>query len=316
MLRGESLLHSRPLYLTLEPGAVCNLRCPFCATGSRASTLSREFLLPETFARIVDNLPLDSLFEVLLFNWGEPLLNPHLTTYIDFFARRGIRVVVHTNFSARDYDDAFMDNLIRSGLTHLVASVDGASQETYKKYRVGGDFMRVIGNLARLASARKRLRSETPQISYKMLLNRYNEEEVEDARRIAEELGVEFWLEERFGVFGEARDEWIADSVRSKYGDKQRCSVTPDADTVIKTECHQLWYTLVVGANGDVFPCCLAHTAESALGSLANERFEDIWNNEKITYLRRFVLDPTADAPSFPNLCARCSYRNCTYRGE
>ena len=229
MGRGQDVLKSRPIYLVLEPGTVCNLRCPHCATGARIGTLGGDLLRPETFRRIVGHLPLDTLFEVCLFNWGEPFLNPHLMDYIVWFARRGIRVTIHTNFSARDYDDAYMDALVRSGLTHLVASVDGASQATYEKYRVGGDFERVIRNLARLAQARKRLCSDTPKITYKMLLNRYNEGETEKARCIAESIGIEFALDKHLGTPSEVRDQWIAESVRGEYGDEPLTSMKPFA---------------------------------------------------------------------------------------
>lgn len=313
MRRGQDLLVSRPIYLVLEPGAVCNLRCPHCPTGARTGTLGRDLLNPETFQAITRHLPLDSLFEVCLFNWGEPFLNPHVLDYVAWFARRGIRVTIHTNFSARDYDDAFMENIVRSGLSHLVASVDGASQASYEKYRVGGDFDRVIGNLGRLAGARRRLGFDTPRVTYKMLLNRYNENEQQEARDIAASLGIEYASDECFFAPSEVRGQWLAEGVRERHGDEPLTSMKPDVPGVVTTECRQLWDTLVVNADGGVLPCCIAWSAEGVVGNLAREPFEDVWNSDRMRYLRRFVIDRNCAAPDFPNLCVRCDFRYCTY---
>ncbi len=311
--QGRTRLKSRPVYMNLEPGPLCNLRCKFCCTANGISTLKRELLLPETFQRIVRHLPMDSLYEVNLYNWGEPFLNPHLLEYIRYFAERGLHVVIHTNFSARKYEDAFMEAVVRSGLGHLAASVDGASQESYEKYRIGGNFDRVIRNLERLARARKKLDSDTPRISYKMLLHRYNQHEVDQARKLAESLQVEFWLQENFGVGAEDREEWTADRVREKYGLAPITNVAQGCGSRVITECRQLWDTLVVNANGDVFPCCIVCTPESAVGNIAEQPFKNIWNNEKMQYLRHYVLDPRVPAPDFANSCAYCAFRSCMY---
>lgn len=311
---GQVILNSRPVYMNLEPGPLCNLRCKFCCTANGIGTLKRELLLPETFQRISRHLPMDSLYEVNLYNWGEPLLNPHLLRYIRFFAQRGIHVVIHTNFSVRDYDDAFLEALVRSGLGHFAASVDGASRESYEKYRIGGNFDRVIQNLERLARVKKNAGGDTPRISYKMLLHRYNQHEVEQARKLAESIGVEFWLQENLGMTEEDRAEWTADSIREKYGLGPITNVDMNGQTRVTTECRQLWDTLVVNANGDVFPCCIVCTPGSAVGNIAAEPFAKIWNNEKMQYLRRYVLEATLRAPSFPNSCCGCAFRSCTFR--
>jgi len=313
MAQAQDILRSRPVYLVLDPGAICNLRCPHCPTGSRRATLGRQLLEPEVFARIVRHLPIDSLVEVCLFNWGEPLLNPNLADYVAWFAQKGIRVTIHANCSARDYDDAYMELLVRSGVTNFVASVDGASQTAYEKYRVGGDLARVIANLRRLEQARRRLHSETPTIVYKMLLNRYNENEKEDAQRIAASLGVEFQADERLGMGAEDRDEWMAESVRKKHGENSLTSISPEAPGRVTTECRHMWDTLVVHADGAVLPCCLVSTAEHAVGNLADEDFDTVRNNDKMRYLRRFALDPALPAPVFPNACNGCFFRYCTY---
>ena len=314
MADGLSFVQSQPAYLILETGTACNLHCPRCWTGEGRFQLDRNLLTRGTFDRIVRHLPAGSLCEASLFNWGEPLLNPDIAHFIRWFSRRGIRTVLHTNFSARDYDGAYLEALVRSGLTHLAASVDGATQASYEKYRVGGNLERVLGNLRRLRETRDRLGWSSPKIAYKMLLNRFNQGEVEAARSLAGELGVEFQLQETMGFpSDEARREWAADTVKEKYGDKPVPLASADAAGRIPTECCQLWNTLVVHANGDVLPCCQVFTRDAHIGNLVETPFRKLWNSEKMRYLRRYVTDPYCPPPDFPNLCARCVFRYCTY---
>jgi hypothetical protein len=69
--------------------------------------------------------------------------------------------------------------------------VDGFSQETYERFRVGGDLKLVKSNLERAAKIRDRLGLET-RIVYKFLIFSWNEHEVADAQRYAARLGIDF----------------------------------------------------------------------------------------------------------------------------
>ena len=309
-----TLVRSHPVYMNLDTGPLCNLQCKFCTTANGIGTLKRELLKPDVFERIVKNLPLDSLYQVGLYNWGEPLLNPDLLSYIQFFAQRGIWTVIHTNFSVKEYDEAFMEALIHSGIDDITASVDGATQANYEKYRVGGNLERVLANIGLLARTKRRLKMDTPIITYKMMLNRFNEHEVDAAHEIASSLGVEFLVQETIGTpDDQTRAEWAATFMLEQHGDITISGIDKGRDDPVVTECRQMWDSLIVNADGAVFPCCIIHTPDSAVGNLTTQSFEEVWNGEKMQQLRRYALDNNASAPRFPNSCASCSFRNCTY---
>jgi radical SAM protein with 4Fe4S-binding SPASM domain len=317
MREGLVTVKSRPVYMHLDTGPLCNLNCRFCCTANGLSTLKRELLKPEIFEHIAQNLPLDSLYQVGLYNWGEPLLNPHLFQYIEFFAKQGIWTVIHTNFSFADHDEAFMEGLILSGIGDVTASVDGATQGNYEKYRVGGNLNRALANLRLLAKTKNRMKSDTPVITYKMMLNRYNQDEIEDARKIAESIGVQFEIQEVMGTpDAETHAEWSATRMLEKHGNTPVSSVDRDADVPVITECRQLWDTLIVNADGAVYPCCLVYHADSAVGNLTAQHFDEIWNGEKMQRLRQYILDSNTPAPDFAGFCSTCPFRNCSYRSR
>ena len=314
-LAGQAIvLESHPTSMTIDPVTACNLRCPFCPTGGGYTGLKKEVLTPEMFENITANLRTELLDEVNFYNWGEPFLNPNIFEYIRFFADQRTRTEISTNFSVDDYDDAFLERIVASGLTTLIVSIDGASQETYEKYRIRGSWSRVVGNMKRLAEVKRAHGSEHPAVAYKMLLHRFNEHEVDQARRIAHECDAEFLLNERFWCPDELRDEWIAESVLESHDEAIPQGFTSDPGETISTYCRQLWDSVIVNANGDVFPCCLVFRAEDELGNLARQDIREIRNNPRMLHLRRFVTDAETSTPDFPNDCEQCPSRWCAVK--
>ncbi len=297
-------LHSYPSTLRLDPANICNLKCPFCPTGNATSKLRfRGIMQPEVFYKIVSHIPVKYLVDVHLYIWGEPLLNPHIVDYIDYFAEQGKRVFVSTNFSTKEYDNDFLEQLVKSGLFQLILSIDGASQRTYERYRRNGDFERVIKNAQRLSEIVKGSGSNTPRIVYRMLLNRFNEMEVDKAAHIANEIGAYFLADSSFGIPSEHVDEWAP-----QFGNRAHSEEFLNTGPGI---CRQLWDTLTVDANGDVFPCCIVCDSSSALGNLTEQHLDEIRNGQKMTTLRRFIAHSgNAQEPDFYNSCTKCMLRH------
>ena len=135
-------LRSLPLKLTLEPINVCNLHCPACYTGDGQTSRERKAMPPELYKRLLDELG-DTLWQMEFCNWGEPLLNKHVHTMIRAAADRGIGTLLNTNLSI-PFSAQRAEELVRSGLTTLGVSIDGARQETYEQYRIGGNLDTVL----------------------------------------------------------------------------------------------------------------------------------------------------------------------------
>ena len=73
---------------------------------------------------------------------------------------RKIFTVVTTNgyFLTRELSR----ELILSGLDYHILSVDGATDETYRKYRIGGQFETVLSNIREIVDLKKELKSSSP----------------------------------------------------------------------------------------------------------------------------------------------------------
>ena len=79
----------------------------------------------------------DFLFGIELCNWGEPLIHRQTPEFIRYAKSKEIMVSIHSSMSIH-LSDEYIRNLVTSGLDRLIVSVDGATQETYEKYRRGG----------------------------------------------------------------------------------------------------------------------------------------------------------------------------------
>lgn len=138
-------VHSRLLYfpnkLTIDIGNVCNLKCSLCPTGRGDESASRGLMKFGEFKKIIDEVG-GYLTNLELHNWGEPLLNKDLIPMIQYAKDRNIPVCISTNLTILDKEMA--EALISTYIDKIFVSCDGASPETYSKYRIGGDFHQVM----------------------------------------------------------------------------------------------------------------------------------------------------------------------------
>jgi len=277
----------------VEGGALCNLRCPFCPTGNGELTLSREFLRLADFRAILDALG-PRLRRLLLYNWGEPLLNPEIDAMFAAADARGIETVVSSNLALppSSFTPARAESLIRSGLRVLQVSFGGVTQETYEVYRVGGRLAHVLANLRLLLETKRRLRAERPEIVWLFHVHRQNQGDVPAARTLAAELGVPIRFKTL--IFPDAAaGEWAVTEEAPPPGKKARAAgkaAAPSREPVVRGKlCLQTWSTPIVHSDGTVLPCCVVNNPEYALGNVREEPLDEVWNKPLIVAMRRYL---------------------------
>lgn len=292
-------------------GNLCQLKCPLCPVGAQIITDDRCIMPMDTFTTILGKMPF--LRTIDLYRSGEPFINPELSAMICYASDRSIKVVTSTHFSFSK-PAAFFDELVASGLDTLVVSLDGASQETYGRYRIGGDYDLVLSNIKRLTAAKNKARSKTPNIIWQFLVNKYNEHEIAAARKIADSLKI--ILELRPISLGDnepdARHECtdIEERKRTWLPQNQAyvsaCYKGGYRYPLFKGICHQLFTRVVVTADGAVLPCCEAREKASAFGNLLNESFDSIWYGPKYLDARSRALN-NKTVPLTLSVCFRCN---------
>ena len=85
-----------------------------------------------------------------------------------------------TSSNGHYFNDINCQQTVESGLNRLIISIDGTNQESYSKYRIGGDLKKVVEGTKNMVQWKKKLKSRTPFIIWQFVVFRHNEHEVED----------------------------------------------------------------------------------------------------------------------------------------
>ena len=282
LLERRAELKSRPLYLIIDTGNICNLKCPQCPTGLGLPGRKRRLMTFAEFKKIFDQLYEYALF-VSLYNWGEPFLNPEVFRIISYVQKKNVGTIIGSNFTTVKEED--IDNILSSGLEHLVLSIDGASPETYSTYRRRGDFQKVIANVEKLVEKKRLLGKKLPLVRWQFLVNRFNEHEIEKAKEMGKALGVDavtfytrFKPTDFIFAFGnqeivEEIEEWLP----RKHLEYRMDYSKPFPR---KGLCKGLWQSITVNSDGGVSPCCGLYDEKYDFGNLLKEPFTKVWNNQ------------------------------------
>lgn len=304
----KEFLTSRPYYAFIDPCTVCNLHCPFCGVGKGLVDHEKRLMSFDEFKHVIDQVG-EYLLEASVFQYGEPLMNPDIYRMIEYAKSFYIYTRVSTNLTILNYEKA--EKLVASGLDYLTVCIDGASQETYSQYRVGGNYKTVLDNLKLILKAKKRLESKTPLIAWQFLLFRHNEHEIETARALSIKMGVDLFLMYPAYVPPE-NPEWIpSENVLVKYGflskDVPAKKAVPTVSEVSQAVpmCKWLWSHLVVSSNGTLTPCCRMSINIPEAGNLFESKiFDEVWNSDGLRSARRFFITGQSQEPK--TVCETC----------
>src|SRR5919202_3677174 len=147
---------AEPSTLYLEVTNRCNSLCAHCPR-TYFPKPPRDLSLVQ-IERLVEQLR--GLRQAVLHGVGEPLLNRELRAIIGYLKGRGLRVLFNSN--AIGLRPRLQEALVRSGLDEYRASLDAATQGTYRAIRGVPRWDEVTNNLAGLLATRRRLGAGAP----------------------------------------------------------------------------------------------------------------------------------------------------------
>ncbi len=289
-----------PVALSFEPTTSCNLRCPECPSGLRSFTRPTGMLEEDFFYKVIDEVS-KKLWYLIFYFQGEPYLHPQFLTLVKYASSKGLYTATSTN--AHYLNDANSRKTVESGLDRLIISIDGTTQETYSSYRIGGQLEKVLEGARNIVKWKKKLKSNTPHVIFQFLVVRPNEHQMEDVKKLAEEIGVDEVGFKTAQVYDyENGNDLIP--LNEKYS---RYAKQADDTYKIKNEmlnhCWKLWHSCVVTWDGNVVPCCFDKDAWHSMGSLKQQSFTELWNNEAYKNFRAQVLKSRSEI----EMCKNCT---------
>lgn len=293
MKSSKVISRGKPFIMFLEVNNICNLHCPFCLTGKgkTADRPKRNMSLSEMKQSIqaVEKY----LYFIQLYNWGEPLLNRDLFKFIDYAHHKRIFTMVSSNMNFVRPNLPY--DIVTSGLDYFIAAIDGFSPESYGKYRRGGDFAMAIHGLEDVLRERKQQGVRHPFVEWQYVVFKHNQHEINDARRFAEQIGVDYF----HPITGYIEDpDWMTTlpEFRAELG--QPTSVAG---------CMRPWTHLNIRADGGVAACCYEFYKKDDFGNIFDSPFEKIWNNNMFKSAREILSYGTEKTPTATyTICHGC----------
>ncbi|MGN0929762.1 MAG: radical SAM protein, partial [Alphaproteobacteria bacterium] len=133
-----------PVNVRLDLCSMCNLNCCDCYMRKYNScAIGSGYVKLENFISFLDKNPFVKTLEIS--NNGEVFLNPHLLDMLRIAYERGVQIYCNSvNFNK--VSDEVLEGFVKYDVKMLTVAIDGACQETYVKYRRGGNFDTVINN--------------------------------------------------------------------------------------------------------------------------------------------------------------------------
>jgi MoaA/NifB/PqqE/SkfB family radical SAM enzyme len=155
-----------PFALSIEPTNHCQLSCAECPTGMKELSRRKGYMNIELYEKLIKSVYKHSFYVNLYFQ-GEPLLHPQIEQMITIARKHRIYIVLSTN--GQSINEEMAEKLVISGLSKIIISMDGFSNETYTQYRKNGDVEKVKSGIIALIQAKKMHRKKKPKIIVKHL---------------------------------------------------------------------------------------------------------------------------------------------------
>ena len=177
-----------PFFISVEPTTSCNFRCPQCPSGLRSFTRETGMLNPEFFEKIIFQMK-SHLHTLTFYFQGEPFLNPSFLKMVGI--ANSYNIYTSTSTNAHYLNEEIARQTVLCKLDKMIISIDGTTQESYEKYRVGGDIEKVIDGTKNILKQKKILNSRTPHVVWQFVVFRHNEHQIEQARELSKQLGLD-----------------------------------------------------------------------------------------------------------------------------
>ncbi len=289
-----------PIALSLEPTTACNLGCSQCPSGLKS------------FSRPTGNLPIeegkkwltelkDYLFYVNFYFQGEPLIHPKLSELIEHANTLNVRSAISTN--GHFLSEKKCQELIDAQLSKIIISLDGLTQESYEKYRSGGELDKVLKGIKTLKRKKKENKAAWPLIEVQFIVFKQNEHEIPQLKKAAKNLGADVLSLKTAQIY----DQSSAEELLPKNKKYLRYNQNETGEYVLKNtfenQCWRMWSSAVITQNGAVVPCCFDKDAEYEMGDLQSDDYKNILNGTTYKAFRQRVF---SDRKSI-DICRNCS---------
>ena len=252
------------------------------------------------FKKTIDEISNELVYLTFYFQ-GEPYLHKNFLEMVNYADSKKIYTATSTN--AHYLTDAMSKKTIESGLDRLIISIDGTTQETYEQYRVGGQLDKVIEGAKNIVKWKRELKAKTPYIIFQFLVVKPNEDQIDELKKLAEEIGVDEVILKTAQVYDYENGNDLIPTIEKYSRYKKNKDGKYSIKNSLENNCWKLWHSCVITWDGKVVPCCFDKDAQHQLGDLQTHSFREIWNNNLYKNFRVKLVKGRKEI----DICTNCS---------
>jgi MoaA/NifB/PqqE/SkfB family radical SAM enzyme len=266
------------------------------------SNVGRGCLRMQDFKNIVDANP--CIRRVELDNIGEMFLNPDLLSIIEYAHKRKLGIACNTGANLNYATPEVLEGLVKYGFRTLTCSIDGASNETYKIYRVGGDLDGVMENIRLINSFKAKHRSRFPELKWQFIVFGHNEHEIPQAKKIARDLKMSFFAKMAWDPdYSPVRDRGFVMAHTGWRAVTRNELEELTGKGYVRNACYSLWRSPRINWDGRVLGCCWNVWSEFG-GNVFRDGYLLSINSEKIDYAKKMLSGKEPSREDIP--CSTC----------
>jgi MoaA/NifB/PqqE/SkfB family radical SAM enzyme len=289
----------------LEACSRCQLQCPLCPTGTgvnRKGPIGWGHLAADNFRKFLTLNP--RIRYVELSNYGEIFLNPELATILSLARKANLRISAYNGVNLNHATPEVLEAVVKYRLEGMSLSIDGASQETYSIYRVGGDFDRVIENIRILNRFKAKYCTPFPTLRWQFIVFGHNEHELEKARKMARELGASFRPKMNWDLnYSPPKNQQKVSAQTGKHlSPSKKVQKQSDLDNRSYEFCGQLWKRPQVNWDGKLLGCCVNIWGD--FGNAFEQPLHLLLKEKSYQYAKAMLLGKEAPSKEIP--CSNC----------
>ncbi len=282
----SKVIVTKPSFISIEPADFCQLECPECPVGLSKRKSGLKINLHH-FMSVVDALK-NELLHIIFYFQGEPLLNKDLSKMINYAHKAGIFTSTSTNAQILNNNNA--KEIVLSGLDKLIVSVDGATQDVYERYRVGGQLSLTLEGIENINFWKKELKSRTPFVEIQFVVFKTNQHQMAEMKQLAKSLGVYRLSFKSAQLCDFENGNPLLTTIPRYARYKQLASGKFAIKSSLPNRCFRAWSGAVLTSKGDVLPCCFDKDSTHSYGNVSKDHFEAIYTGAKAQAFKQSLL--------------------------
>lgn len=297
-----------PKKVRIEASSKCQLNCVKCYMRMDPEGVEKGCKLGNLkfsdFKKFVDA---NDFEEIEISNHGEIFLNPELEQIIKYAYKKGIKLYAGNGVNLNYLPDSVAEALVKYEFGSMDVSIDGASQETYKQYRVNGNFDKVLENIEKINFYKKKYKSEFPVLNWKFIVFGHNEHEIPLAKKLAKKLKMNIdFTPNCMPDYSPLKNE--AKVIKQTGLDTMDLAPHVMLEQYNNHEsdwfyCAFLWEEPQINWDGKILGCCSLYSDDFG-GNAFEEGYLQAMNHPKMIYAKNMLTHKAPPAEGIP--CTHC----------